>query len=218
MPVITALKMHRRDKERVKLYLDEEYAFQLPLQAAAALRSGQELSQQEIVALREAGALQTAYERAICFLAYRPRSSDEVRRYLASKAVGQSVIELVLERLKARDWLDDVEFARYWVDQRQRHKPMGERALRYQLRQKGVEEAIIDAALESLDETEAAHRAAQQRLSRYRGQTPRVFRQKLSGALMRRGFDAETARDVTLRCQEELVETDSDYFVCDAEA
>ncbi len=218
MPVITALKAHKRNKERVKLYLDDEYAFQLPLQEAVALRCGQELCQQEVTALLETSALQAAYERAIRFLAHRPRSTEEVRRYLISKELGQPVCEAVLERLQARAWLDDAEFAHYWVDQRQRHKPMAARALRFQLRQKGVAEAIIDEALGRLDESAAAYRAAQQRLSRYRGQTPRTFRQKLSGALMRRGFDAETVREVTLRCQQELIESDKDYFVCEAEA
>lgn len=218
MPVITALKTHRRNKERVKLYLDDEYAFQLPLLDAAPLRCGQELGQQEVAALIEASALQNAYDRATRFLAHRPRSADEVRRYLVSKEVGQSVIAVVLERLQERDWIDDAEFARYWVDQRQRHKPMAARALRYQLRQKGVAEVVIDEALDSLDETDAAYRAAQSRLSRYRGQTPQAFRQKLGGALMRRGFDAETVRDITLRCLQELDETDSDYFHSEAEA
>ena len=151
-------------------------------------------------------------------MAHRPRSADEVRRYLISKEVGQPVIAQVLERLQERAWLDDVEFARYWIDQRQRHKPMAARALRYQLRQKGVAEAVIDEALDRLDETDAAYRAAQSRLSRYRGQTPRAFRQKLGGALMRRGFDAETIREVTLRCLQELAESDSDYFHMEAEA
>ena len=218
MPVITALKTHRRNKERVKLYLDDEYAFQLPLLDAASLRCGQELGQQEVSALIEASALQNAYDRATRFLAHRPRSTEEVRRYLVSKEVGQSVIAVVLERLQERAWIDDAEFARYWVDQRQRHKPMAARALRYQLRQKGVAEVVIDEALDSLDETDAAYRAAQSRLSRYRGQTPRAFRQKLGGALMRRGFDAETVRDITLRCLQELDETDSDYFHSEAEA
>lgn len=218
MPVITALKTHRRNQERVKLYLDDEFAFQLPLLDAAGLRCGQELCQQEIVTLMEASALQNAYDRATRFLAYRPRSAHEVRRYLISKEVGKPVIAQVLERLQERAWLDDVEFARYWVDQRQRHKPMAARALRYQLRQKGVAEAIIDEALDRLDETDAAYRAAQSRLSRYRGQTPRAFRHKLGGALMRRGFDAETIREVTLRCLQELAESDSDYFHIEAEA
>ncbi|MCY4146919.1 MAG: RecX family transcriptional regulator [Chloroflexi bacterium] len=218
MPVITALKTHRRNKERVKLYLDDEYAFQLPLLEAAGLSCGQELRQQEIAALLEAGALQNAYDRAVRFLARRPRSAEEVRRYLLSKEVGVSVIAVVLERLQARAWLDDVEFARYWVDQRQRHKPMGARALRYQLRQKGVAEAVIEAALECLDETDAAYRVAQSRLARYRGQTPRAFRQKLGGLLMRRGFAAETVRQTTMRCQQEIDEEDSEYFHREADA
>ena len=40
MPIITALKVQKRNKERVGLYLDDEYAFSLPVMEAAKLRRG----------------------------------------------------------------------------------------------------------------------------------------------------------------------------------
>ncbi len=212
MPVITALETHQRHKERVKLYLDDEYAFQLPLLEAARLRRGQTLDEAEIASLMDAGALQQAYDQAVRFLSYRPRSIDEVRRNLASKSVSPSVIAVVLDRLRQREYVDDAAFARYWVEQRQRHKPLAARALRYQLRGKGIADAEIDRALDELDEADAAWRAAQGRLSRYRGLDRRAFRRKLGGMLARRGFDAEIINDVTLRCLQELEETEPNYF------
>lgn len=213
MPVVTALEVHRRDKERVKLYLDDEYALDLPLMQAARLRRGQNLSPAEVSELSDAGALQTAFDRAVRFLAYRPRSIGEVRRHLVKKEVPDSHIAAVIERLLQRGYVDDMEFARYWLANRDRFKPMGSRALRYELRQKGVDDDIINSLLAEVDEEASAYRAAQARMSRYRGCTRQAFRQKLGALLRRRGFSESAISDVALRLQEELESSDPAYFL-----
>ena len=215
MPVVTALERHHRHKERVKLYLDDEYAFQLPLLDAAMLRCGQDLSQAEMSDLMEAGALQQACERAVRLLARRPRSEAELRRKLSSKSTPPLIIDNALEKLRSQGYVDDAAFARYWVEQRGRHKPMAARALRYQLRQKGVADGDIDAALAGLDEADAAWRAAQSRLWRCRGQTRTAFRRQLSQWLLRRGFSGETIYETIQRCLDDLAETELDYFIHD---
>ena len=120
---------------------------------------------------------------------------------------------VVIERLQQRGYVDDLEFARFWVSNRDRFKPMGSRALRYELRQKGVDDEIIDSLLAEADEDESAYRAARARMSRYRGFTRQAFRQKLRGLLRRRGFSESTIRDAALRLQAELESSDPGYFL-----
>ena len=215
MPVITGLEVHQRDKERVRLFLDDEYALEVPLMKAASLRRGQSLTETEVAELTGAGAFQSAFDRAVRFLSYRPRSIEEVRRHLVKNKVPDSQIAVVIERLQQRGYADDMEFARFWISNRDRFKPMGSRALRYELRQKGVEDDIVNATLAEVDENESAYRAAQARLPRYRGYTRQAFRQKLSGMLRRRGFGEYTINDVFLQLQAELEERDPGYFHCD---
>ena len=212
MPVITALEAHRRQKERVRLFLDDEFAFDLPLMEAARLRHGQCLTAADVTALNERQAVADAFDRAVRFLSYRPRSTEEVRRYLVKKAVPEAYAELAIEQLRQHDYLDDAAFACFWIDNRDRFKPMSPRALRYELRQKGVDNAIIDAALADIDADALAYQAAQSRLNRYRGSSRQVFRHKLSGLLRRRGFGGHEINDVVLRLQSELAENDPDYF------
>ena len=215
MPVITSLEMHHRDQERVRLYLDDEYAMDLPLMEAARLERGQCLTDTEIAALGDAKAAQNAFDRALRFLTYRPRSTEEVRRHLVKKDVPTPLVADVIQRLEQRGYVDDVAFAEYWLSDRDRFKPMAPRALRYELRGKGVEDDIIDTLLSQVDEGDAAYRAAQGRISRYRGQTRRSFRHKLSGMLRRRGFGSDTINDVLLQLQRELDESEPGYFHSD---
>jgi len=84
---ITGLRFQKHTAERVNVYLDGHFAFGLPAIEAARLRVGQELSEAEIERLRALDAEQKAYDRAVRFLAFRPRSEAEVRRHLAQAGV-----------------------------------------------------------------------------------------------------------------------------------
>lgn len=216
MPVITALEVNQRDRDRVKLYLDDEFVMSLPRLDAAKLAIGQPLSQQELEALADAGAEQRAFDRAVRFLSYRPRSAEEVRRNLVKHKVADSLIAPVLGRLEGLGYLDDVGFARFWLENRARFKPMGPRALRYELRSKGVADEIIETLLADFEVDDAAYRAAVGRANSSRRPTRQAFRRKLSGLLRRRGFEADTIRDVVLRLEREYEETDAGYFLGDA--
>ena len=212
MPFITSLEIHQRKRERVRLFLDDEFAADLPLLEAARLRPGQCLTESEVEALVGADAVQSGFDLAVRYLSYRPRSIEEVRRHLVKKNLPDSCIAVVLERLQVQGYADDVEFARFWISNRERFRPMGARALRYELRQKGVDDDIVESLLADLDVSESAYRAAKARLSRYRGWTRQAFRQKLSGMLRRRGFCGDTINSVVLRLQAELDEYEPGYF------
>ena len=212
MAVVTALQVDKRGRQRVKLYLDGAFAMELPLLQAAQLQTGQCLSQCEVDALAEARSFQSAYDKALRYLSYRPRSIEETRRYLLGKELAAPIVASVIERLCQADYLDDRAFARYWLENRNRFKPRGPRALRYELWQKGVENRIIDAVLLGLDAAEAARRAAQNQLHRYHGCSRQLFRRKMSDLLYRRGFDSGTINAVVAQMQQELDESEEGYF------
>lgn len=83
---ITALRFQKRNPERVNVYLDGSYAFGLPALIAASLRIGQSLGEDEIASLQGQDAAQRAYERALRFLASRPRSSARYDACSASRS------------------------------------------------------------------------------------------------------------------------------------
>ncbi len=205
---ITALRAQTRRQGRVNVYLDGAFAFALPDIVAATLRIGQALSDDDIARLCRRDAEERAYDRALHFLSYRPRSIEEVSRYLVGKQVAEDLVAETIERLLGAGLLDDHAFARFWVENRASFRPRGGAALRYELRRKGVSGEAIEAALAGLDEQEAAYLAAEPRAARYRAAGREAFCRKLGDYLRRRGFSYATVRETVERLCEDQVPRD----------
>lgn len=150
-------------------------------------------------------------EAAARFLEVRPRSVAEVRRRLTSAGYQAELVDGAISRLGDLGILDDEAFARAWVESRDRAHPRGERAIREELRLKGVERAVVEAVLEERrsaidDESDAdgpgPDRVAAERLmvrnarALARVADPRQRRQRAYALLARHGFDPETCREV----------------------
>ena len=103
---------------------------------------------------------------------------------------------LFRSRLEELDLIDDEAFARYWIDQRARFKPRGIPLLQQELRQKGVDQQIIQDLLNDLDNSSAAMQAAEKKVRSLMRYDEPEFRKKLTGYLQRRGFNYEEIRDV----------------------
>jgi regulatory protein len=196
---ITDIKTQARNRRRVNVYLDGEYGFSLGLEVAAGLSRGDSLSDEEIADLQLRDDEEIAYNKSLKYLAYRPRSTAEVMRYLREKGVGAEVSGLVADRLRRVGLLDDRAFARYWVENREAFRPRGRRLLRQELRAKGVNDELVAEVLASVDEDGSAFRAALSKAPRYARLDDEGFREKMSGFLRRRGFDYEVVRETVSR-------------------
>jgi len=184
--------------------LDDRYAFSLAAIEAARLRRGQVLSDEEIEHLKERDSFEKAHDRALRFLSYRPRTEAEVRHYLQDKGISPAIEDEVIERLMRADLLDDLAFARFWVENREAFRPRSIRMLRHELRHKGLSEESIAQALADLDEEESAYRAVLQRGRRLTRLDEVSFRKKLTAYLLRRGFPYEVATSAVERAWQEL--------------
>ena len=194
---ITALRVQQRRKDRANVFLDGAYAFSLQLVLAAELHVGQELAQAEIDALRQRDAGERAYESALHYLSFRPRSEWEIEQHLRKKEVDDKIIQDVLARLGRAKLVNDIDFARFWVENREAFRPRGAWALRAELRQKGLANEIIDSALEGLDEEGNAMRAAERKARQLAHLDKQTFHRRLLSYLHRRGFGYGVCRHVT---------------------
>lgn len=137
----------------------------------------------------EQDTLEVAYQRALNLLNHRPRTEKEIRDRLAGKDFTTVQIDQVLERLKRANLIQDADFAKTWVENRIEFHPRSKRLMQYELKNKGIAEEYIDNALEnSATDTELAYRAAIQYAHRLTRDDWEIFRRRLSGYLVRRGF------------------------------
>jgi regulatory protein len=185
---ITHLTVQKRNPQRVNVHLDGEYAFGLSRITAAWLEVGQVLSEDKIREIQAADKLEAAYQTAYNFLSYRPRSGNEVRLNLVKHGFSEEVILEVIERLSRNGLVDDRKFAQTWVENRSEFRPRSRFALKVELRQKGIDDEVIEGILNSLDEDELAYQAALKQSHKYAGLDWVDFRKKMSAFLTRRGF------------------------------
>ena len=196
---ITALVIQKKNKERVNLFLDDAFAFGVSLNVALNLKKGQFLSDEEITQLKFNDQAEQAYQKSLNFLSYRVRSKQEIKQYLQKKDFGEEAIEIAIEQLIDKGYLNDAEFGRLWVENRNRFNPKGKTALRYELRAKGLNEADIEKALDGLDEENLAWQAVQKQLTRWQSLDNLTFKQKLNGHLARRGFSYDIIQAISVR-------------------
>jgi regulatory protein len=201
---ITQLKYQKKNRNRVSVFLDGQFAFGVPAIVAARLKHGQFLSDVEIETLQNEGNVETAYSRVLDYLSYRPRSCAEVINYLQRRGVSENQIEAVTARLERAGFLDDEAFARFWVENRERFNPRGMRALRYELRNKGISDELIERATASLDFSASAFHSANKKARQLSHLDQQAFFRKLIEYLARRGFEYEVAREAAERHWAEL--------------
>lgn len=215
---ITRIAPQERDPERVNVFLDGAFAFGLGAELALreGLAVGDELAAERVAALRAADEVGKATTAALGFLALRPRSEREVRDRLRQKGYGPEAIDAAIAKLEGWRYLDDASFARYWVENRETHKPRGRRLLEQELRHKGVERAVVaeTIAAAELDEAGAALELGRAKLRSYAGLEPAVVRRRLGSYLARRGYDFDVVRPVLDRLLGDA-EDDSDGAATD---
>ncbi len=149
--------------------------------------------------------LERYYNLTLRFLSYRPRSEKEISDYLAKKALRsqgltEEIIAKVIEKLKEYKFIDDTAFAKFWVEQRTKFKRKPIRVIEYELKQKGIEENLIEEILSTLDDKDLdlgnAKKLAEKKLDFYRGLDVRKRREKVMNYLLRKGFSYDTVKKI----------------------
>jgi len=195
--VITDIQAQKRNRNRVNIFLDGQYAFSLDRMAAAWLTVGRQFSVEDISRLQEKDEFQTALNRALHFLSYRARSRQEMQTYLQNKGYETGLIDRVIAKLTEERLIDDLDFAQNWVDNRERFRPRSQSLMRLELRQKGVAESEIEQALQisDLDDFALAMKAGKKLSRRYQLLDKPEYDRKLAAALQRRGFTYSVVRE-----------------------
>jgi len=204
---ITAITAQTKNKDRVNVMVDGAYRFSLDIFQVADLgiKIGREYSEQELNELEQESQFGKLYGRALEYTMLRPHSERELRDYLWRKTrttrtkegkekpgVSQATADRVLERLKSKGYINDDNFARYWVENRSLNKGASRRKLQMELRAKGVDNSLIEAALAKTkrNELDDLRKVVAKKRARYSDE------QKLMAYLASQGFSYDDIKSV----------------------
>lgn len=200
---ITGLSAQIKNPSRLNVLVDGKYRFSLDLSQVVDLgvKINREVTEEELLAFEQEGEFSKLYARSLEYALMRPHSLREVKDYLwrktrASKyktrsgeikdreGVPKEMTERVFDRLVEKGYVDDDKFARWWVGGRNQTKGISQRKLVAELRAKGVELSVIDAAVSEIgrDDKSELQKIISKRRHRYDDE------QKFMNYLARLGF------------------------------
>lgn len=202
MPKITDIAPQKKRPNYFNVFLDGKFAFSASAQVVVEkkLTVGQELSDAQADHTQKKAEIEKLLTKALFFLSFRSRSEHEIRQYLTKKIKDEkdaALADEVIARLKAIGQVDDLAFARQWIDSRSRAKPRSLKFIKFELARKGIDKSIIDQELSQIgpaDQVGLALKVLIKKRQKLQKLPEKEQQLKAWGYLSRLGFDWETAK------------------------
>lgn len=213
-PLITRIQSLRPRGLKVLIHTDCDEPFEVTLEALERNRLGvgDPLPEARRHLLLNDDADVRVREAALNLLSYRMRTRSELKRRLRQKDFRPARIDLCLDQLEAKGFLNDEAAAAAFIRDRLRHRPRGKARLSSELRSKGLDADTVNRVINDVFENEGtddlllARRVAEGWLRRQNQDTVKTLadtahsqsrekvRRRLYGHLTRRGFRGDALR------------------------
>lgn len=206
---ITALKPAVKNQNRVNIFVNEKYEFSLDLAQVVdyKIKVGTILTQEKLEELKHASEFGKLYQRTLEWVLTRPHSTKEARDYLRRKRAKREAencikekhvpifsdddIEKIIELLTERKYLDDYNFAKYYLENKNAKKGSSLKKLKLELMKKGIGRSIVEEILASDESLRSDEQEIQKIIAKKR---KKYDDEKLIQYLVRQGFDFQLAR------------------------
>lgn len=187
---ITKLEVQKKNKNRVNLYLDEEFYCGLSLEAVVKynLKVGQEIEEQKLEFLQTDSEREIAQNKAISYISKYQKTEKELKDYLIKKGFDEEIVLEVIKKLKEYSFVDDDIYAKNFI--KSKSKKSGKRKLSFELKKRGIDENLINENIkEYVDDSETILPLCE----KYLKNKPRDYKtkQKAYRFLSSRGFVSE---------------------------
>lgn len=139
------------------------------------------------------------------------KSKDQLRKILGKREIDAEIAERILDRFEEAGLINDREFALTVVNSRHRHKGLAKSAIARELREKGIDQPILEEVLADIDSEAELCRAkelAEVRAKRLANLEPEVAKRRLSGYLARKGYSGNIVHTATKHGLAEAVKSE----------
>lgn len=216
MPAISRITVQKKRKQRYNIFIlnegKEEYSFSVEEETmiSEGLVKGKELTELEMQYLKSKDEVNKAYNQALNYLGYRMRATKEIRTYLKEKEIDEEQIDFIVDKLTKDKLLDDQAFSEAYVRTKKNTLLKGPNSIKQELRQKGIDQEIIEEALNHFSEDEQVEKLTvwlEKQANKSTNQSKRQHEQKLIQQLMQKGFKQGTIlqalSDITIESSED---------------
>lgn len=210
MPKITQVDPQKKNNHRFNIFLDGEFAFGADedLVVNRRLIAGKIITPEDLQKILFEAEVGKLMERMYRWFSLRQHSETEVRQYfrvknLESRVKGEEerskiIIDAVIENLKKKGMVNDLEFALAWVAARRKSRQKGIKAIKAELFQKGIDKEIIESVtsdmLQVASEEDLAKLALEKKMKYWKNLSVVEFHKKATEFLLRKGFDYEIVK------------------------
>ena len=147
--MITSVKQQIKRPDRYSIFVEGKYAFSLSETALleSKLVNGQELNEDEIREYKQLSSDDKLYNKALRYVAMRPRSRWEIEQYLFRKKASPALIEQITNKFNMIGLIDDQKLAQAFVNDRRLLRPTSRRKMILELRNKHLADEYIQQAI-----------------------------------------------------------------------
>ncbi len=188
---VTKIEQQKKDKKRYSVYIDGEFAFGLIMEDILyfKIKEGYELPQEKYDYIMDTTVYIRAQDTAARYLGYKMRTKREVAEKLKDSGYSKSICERVLQSLEKYDYINDDIYCKKYIKETLRLRPKGKFLIRQELKLKGIDEEIVDKAIENaeIDESEIAKNLLMKKYEDFAHMDNKEL-SRVYGFLQRKGF------------------------------
>ncbi|EKQ56244.1 MAG: hypothetical protein A370_02135 [Clostridium sp. Maddingley MBC34-26] len=144
------MEIQKRNKERVNLFLDGEYAFSISAELVykEGLKLNNDIDSDKLKALAEKDSMARCKEAGLRIIERTYKTEKELREKLKLKGYEDNAVDYCIDFLKKYNYINDTNYSKAFINDKL--NSMGSQKIRYALIQKGISREIIDEELTNL--------------------------------------------------------------------
>lgn len=197
MNTITKIEVQKRNKNRVNVYVDHEYAFSLDSELVykEGLKTNESINIEKVEEIAKKDNYLKCKSAALRIVEKTYKSEKELKDKLLLKGYDKHSIEKSIEFLKEYGFINDISFAKLYI--KDKNRTQGKSKIKYDLIKKGISEDIIESSISNIDEEAERDNAYNIAIKKYnviakREDDKYKLSQKLFRFLLSKGYSYDT--------------------------